>query len=227
MKRFGCIFIIIAIIFVFSFPLHSQMIADITADIETEFGTYHVYPVTITPDAVTYTIDDNLLNISNILNYTSGFSESDLVNLRDNYFFIRPTDYKELYDIYKDCKENEIPIFVSTDAMLHTFHIIYDYALRALEVQKFVLDLDNLNKALLGAMESLYQEIVNDSLKAIVRKSVSYCAVATLLKDSTATVPDFVMDLVNQELELIAAHTGFHLSPIFNSKKIEYIEDYS
>lgn len=227
MKRFGFLFISIAIIFVFSFPLHSQMIADIRSDLETEFGTYHVYPVTITPDAAAYTIDDNLLNISNILNYTSGFSEADLVNLRDNYFFIRPTAYKELYDIYKDCKENEIPIFVTTDAMLHTFHIIYDYALRALEVQKFAADLDNLNKALLDAMKTLYQETDSDSLKAIVRKSVAYCAVATLLKDSTATIPEFVTEIVDSELVLIRAHEGFAKSPIFSNKSVGYIEDYS
>lgn len=205
----------------------SQMIADITSDIETEFGTYHVYPVTINPNAESYTIDDDLMNISDILHYSAGFSEEDLALLKQNYFFVKPTSYKEIYDIYKDCKEREIPVFVTTDALLHTFHIIYDYALRALEVQKFAADLDNLNKALLAEMESLYYNTEDDSLKAIVLKNVAYFGVATKLKDSTATVPQFAADLVQRELEKIAAHQGFEYSPIFNGDEVEYKEDYS
>jgi len=231
MKRFTIILGLIIYLIIWNFGINafaqSQMIANITTDIETEFGTYHPYTVNIIPNSETYSIDDDLGNITNILKFYWDLSEDDIIRLKENYFFVKPTPYKEIYDVYKDCKENEIPVFVTTDAMLHTFHIIYDYALRALEVQNFAADLDNLNKVLLSEMESLYNNTDDDSLKALILKNVAYLGVATKLKDSTAVIPGIATDLVQQELDLIAAHQGFEFSPIFNSTTIEYKEDYS
>ena len=218
---------LVALFLVLSSDIHSQMIADITSDIETEFGTYHPHQVIINPCTETYTVSSDLGNISNILNYYWDLSNEEMTFLKNNNFFLRPTAYKEIFDVYKNCNDDEIPIFVTTDAMLHTFHIIYDYALRALEVQRFAGDLDHLNKALLDAMKTLYYETDNDSLKAIVMKSVAYFGVATYLKDSTSTVPDFVNDLVNDELDLITSYEGFKSSPIFVGDSVDYIEDYS
>jgi hypothetical protein len=218
---------IILSIYHFGVSVHPQTIADITNDVETDFGTYHPYLVTITPAASTYSVNSNFDNVSNFQDLSAIFSESDLNLLRNNYFAVKPTEYKEIFDVYKDCKEREIPIFVTTDAMLHTFHIIYDYALRALEVQKFAQDLDALNKAMLDATEQLYHSTTNDSLKDIIKKSVAYFGVATKLKDEYATVPAFVGNLVQAEIDLITAHEGFANSPIFNDDPIEYIEDYS
>ncbi len=227
MKRFGLLSASILMISIFSYVGLSQMLIDINNDIETEFGTYHVYPVNINPNAESYAIGDNLQNISNLDRFNAKFSNEDLALLEENYFVVKPTAYKEIFDIYKDCKEREFPVFVTTDAMLHTFHIIYDYALRALEVQKFAADLDNLNKTLLTEMESLYYVTEDQSLKDIILKNVAYFSVATKLKDPTAVIPAFAIELVNEELELIDAHGGFGYSPIFNSDAVEYKEDYS
>ena len=210
MKRFRLVSVCILNLFIFSNFGMAQMLIDITSDIETDFGTYHAYPVNINPCAESYAIGDNLQNVSNFDQFSAKFSEADLALLKNNYFVVKPTAYKEIFDIYKDCKEREIPVFVTTDALLHTFHIIYDYALRALEVQKFAADLVNLNKALLTKMELLYNDTEDDSLKAIVLKNVAYVGVATKLKDSTAVIPAFATELVDEELELITAHEGGH-----------------
>ena len=210
----------------------AQMIADIRQDVQTEFGVYHPYVVTITPQAEPYEVAPDFSNVKNFsaLNEFYQFSETERSLLLQNYFIVRPglftrffsERFKQIFDVYKDCKEREIPIFVTTDAMLHTFHVLYDYALRVLEVQRFAHDLDRLNKAMLAEMERLYHATTEDSLKGIVRKNVAYFAVATKLKDPTAVVPPYVADLVQQELDLIAAHQGFTYSPIFG-----YKEDYS
>ncbi|PIS28886.1 MAG: hypothetical protein COT43_05315 [Candidatus Marinimicrobia bacterium CG08_land_8_20_14_0_20_45_22] len=205
----------------------SQMIAEISTDIETEFGTYHPYPVNVKPAVETYSVAADFSNVSNFQSLSSIFSQQDLPLLQNNAFTVKPTQYKEIFDIYKNCKQNEVPIFVTTDAMLHTFHIIYDYALRILEVQKFAPDLENLNQVLLDEMEALYYTTSNNNLKKLVMKNVAYFGVATKLKDTTAIIPAFVTELVNEELELICDHEGFELSPIFNSESVKYKEDYS
>lgn len=210
----------------------AQMIADIRQDVQTEFGVYHPYIVAITPQAEPYEVASDFSNVKNFtaLDEFYQFSEIERSLLLQNYFIARPglfteifsKRFKQIYDLYKDCKEHGIPIFVTADAMLHTFHVLYDYALRVLEVQRFAHDLDHLNKAMLVEMKRLYHATTEDSLKGIVRKNVAYFAVATKLKDPTAAVPPYVADLVQQELDLIEAHQGFTYSPIFG-----YKEDYS
>jgi len=229
MKRFGFLISskIMLIIFILINPAESQMIADVTSNIQTEFGIYHPYLVNITPAAETYSVNPDFSNVSNFQSLIAAFDQQDLPLLQTNAFVVKPTPYKEIFDVYKDCKENEIPIFVTTDAMLHTFHIIYDYALRALEVQKFATDLENLNQALLAEMEKLYHATSNDNLKQIVLKNVAYLAVASKLKNDLTVIPTFTDSLVESELALIAAHQGFDYSPIFNSDEVDYREDYS
>ncbi|HPN74714.1 MAG TPA: DUF3160 domain-containing protein [Candidatus Marinimicrobia bacterium] len=228
MKRFRYpLFFVIFLSLILFNSAQSQVIAEISTDTKTEFGTYHPYKVSVTPSIETYSLPSDYFNVTFNTKYSSYLDQSDIDILQTNQFVVKPTRYKEIFDVYKDCKQNGFPVFVTTDAMLHTFHIIYDYALRALEVQNFAPDLDNLNKALLGTMEALYNNTPDDSLKNIVRKNVAYCGVATKLKDSTAIIPAFVTELVNAELELISAHVGFGKSPIFNSDSVKYKEDYS
>jgi hypothetical protein len=229
MKHFGFLISskILLIIFIFINSAESQMIADVTSNIQTEFGIYHPYLINITPAAETYSVESDFNNVANFQSFASGFNQNDLALLQTNAFVIKPTQYKEIFDVYKDCKENEIPIFVTTDAMLHTFHIIYDYALRALEVQQFAPDLENLNQVLLTEMERIYHATSDANLKQIVLKNVAYFAVASKLKNDLAAIPTCTDSLVESELALIAAHQGFDCSPIFNSEEVQYLEDYS
>ena len=207
--------------------LAQHMIADITEDVETEFGTYHPYPVDVVPSAGPYVVEQDFSNVSNFDDFESIFSDADKDLLAQNYFVVKPSQFKQIYDVYNFCKELHLPIFVTTDAMLHTFHILYDYALRVLEVQRFANDLDNLNKAILATMNEYYTQATSDSLKQIVLRTVAYVSVATVLKDSTVSVPTYVDSLVQGELELIRAHEGFAESPIFTSPSVKYREDYS
>jgi len=223
----------------------AKMIATITEDVETEFGTYHPHPVRITPKARSYEVAEDFSNVGNFAEF--GFSEKDRLLLGRNLFVVKPShtveDFDEsglytrgkvLHEIYQDCKDREIPIFVTTDAMLHTFHILYDYALRALEVERFADDLDRLNKALVAETERQIAASDQDSVRAILRKNLAFFSVAAVLKDEAFAIPSLVSDLVQAELALIEAHEGFAPSPIFRfppeaqvPEALDYVEDYS
>ncbi|MCK5381247.1 MAG: DUF3160 domain-containing protein, partial [Candidatus Latescibacteria bacterium] len=225
--------------------LSAEMIATITEDVQTEFGTYHPNPVRITPKARSYQVSEDFSNVGNFADF--GFSEKDRLLLGRNLFVVKPShtveDFDEfelytrgqvLHEIYRDCKDREIPIFVTTDAMLHTFHILYDYALRALEVERFADDLDRLNKALVAETEQQIAISSRDSVRAILRKNLAFFSVAAVLKDEAFAIPSLVSDLVQAELALIEAHEGFAPSPIFRfppeaqvPEALDYVEDYS
>jgi len=69
-------------------PASAQMIADITTDIETEFGTYHPYVVEIDPRAEQYTVDPGFGNVVNYSDFTFTSVEESL--LAANYFVVSP-----------------------------------------------------------------------------------------------------------------------------------------
>ncbi|MCK4591472.1 MAG: DUF3160 domain-containing protein, partial [Candidatus Latescibacteria bacterium] len=210
---------ILAFCVFFSASVPAQMIADITTDVATEFGTYHPYPVDIVAQVPPYTIQSDFSNVSNFSDFN--FTEQEKTLLLENGFVAAPTSYKQLHDVYKMLKEREVPIFVTTDCMLHTFHILYDNMLRLLEVERFAADLDALNRAMLNEMETMYNQTADPEVKEVLKKNVAYFAVGTKLLDPTVAIPQAVEELVQGELALIEALDRAY-SPIF-----DYEEDYS
>jgi len=198
----------------------AKVIATITKDLQTAFGVYHPYPVRITPSVTPYTLSPDFSNVANFSRFS--FREAEKALLFKNGFVATPSNFKQIYDLYNECKRAEIPIFVTTDAMLHTFHILYDYALRILEMRRLVGILDKLTKDLVEHTQRQYNLAVDGKTRTALLKNLAYCSFAAVLVDRTFSVPSLVKDLVDRELALIDAHQGFASSPIFG-----YPEDYS
>jgi len=220
-KNYLAIFLLFFnILFWSGLTVAQEMIADIAEDVETEFGTYHPYLVNVEPCVEPYTIEPDFSNVVNFNDFT--FSDTDKVLLLQNGFVVKPSYYKQIYDVYNECGDMRIPAFVTTDAVLHTYHILYDYMLRILEVQEFVDDLDSLNRKMLTEAESMYAEATDPDIKEAARKNVAFFAVGSVLLDSTTVIPSYVETPVDAELSLIEAHEFYEYSPIFC-----YWEDYS
>ena len=203
-------------------------IASITNDVKTEFGLYHPYLVACTPAVATYTFSADFSDVAGFSKLSSAFTEPDKSLLRQNHFVSKPSQYKQIYSLYNYAKESGIPQFVTTDAMLHTFHIMYDYALRVLEVKRFADDIKALNHALLERLKEYYGQVsdpADSSLRRVVEKDVAYFTVVeyipqpSLLGGSQLNPGE---EMASGELQLIGAHEGFAPSPIFG-----YLEDYS
>jgi hypothetical protein len=192
----------------------------ITSSISTEFGTYVPNIVNTTPNVPNYIIKPDLGNVANQNLFQFTNKEKEL--LAKNGFVVDQTKYKQVYDIYNDCQKKNIPIFVTTDSMLHVYHILYDYTLRILETRKLYDDLYKLNGTMLKSTMSQYDSATDPLAKSAVKRNLAYFTVASVLLDPSITIPAEVKDIVNAELELIDAHKGFDPSPIFG-----YDEDYS
>ncbi|MDI6791872.1 MAG: DUF3160 domain-containing protein [bacterium] len=198
----------------------TQPLAEITQEVETEFGLYQPYLVDVTPAVPSYIIAGDFSNVSNFKEFAFNEKEEEL--LRANGFVVKRSEYKQVYDVYNDCKKRGRPIFVTTDALLHTFHILYDYTLRDLEVRQFAPDLKGLTQALLQRTQAQYDEADTGAVKEAALKNLAYFAVAARLLDDSFDIPAAVKDVVESELTLIETHAGFSPSPIFG-----YKEDYS
>ncbi len=206
-----------------------NMIADIQNPIQTDFGIYTPRPVTINPNAPACEPGDNLEKVVNLSDYVISEREREL--LKENKFFVTPTTlppiisrasgYNEMFDIYNDCRENGIPIFVTSDALLHTFHLCFDYILRTCEEKRFYADLHLLLHSLFQETLSQYETATDSTVRQACLGNMNYLIVALKLLD-----PAFVEPINGgpylEELSLIESAAGNATSPIFG-----YPEDYS
>ncbi|MDM7917845.1 MAG: DUF3160 domain-containing protein [Methanosarcina sp.] len=149
-------------------------------------------------------------------------------------------------DTYRDLKVADVPIFITSDSLLHLYHIQFDETLKRAESEEFYDELWKLDKALLEASIEDYDS-ASGREKEAARRNVAYFAVALRLlepesyqigqsredlgeiilfdsqeaKQYSIEVPSFVKTDVEAELRLIEAQEG-GISPIF-----KYKEDYS
>jgi len=186
------------------------------------FGAYEPYPVRVQPSLPPYEVELAAVANADLL---AALSDEQRALLEKNGFVVVPSRIPQIYEVYKRAKEEGIPIFVTTDALLHTFHIIYNYALRLIEMEHFVQDLKGLNQAMVQAATEQYASTSGKAREA-AKRNVAFFVVAAKLLDPDFAVPKSVVgevaDLVEKELALIEAHQGFAASPIFG-----YREDYS
>jgi hypothetical protein len=182
------------------------------------FAAYEPYPVEVEPSVQPYAVDLNSVANPDVL---LALSDGQRTLLEENGFVVVPHRAQQIYQIYQAAQDQGQPIFVTTDALLHTYHILYDYTLRFAEIKHFVDDLQGLNEAMLAASLQQVQSTPGQVQEAAER-NVAFFAVASVLLDPGVAVPSEAQDLVQAELSLIEAHSGFAESPIFG-----YKEDYS
>ncbi len=200
-----------------------HMIADITEPVEGEFGTYYPIPVEVDPCVEPWEIEADLSNVVNANDF--GFSEREESLLVANGFVVVPQEgMLEAYDLYNENRDNDVPSFVSADALLHTYHTLFDHLLKQAELLHFVQTLAALNDTLLEAAQQTYQEASQTALASAARRLIGFHGVVACLLDSTQAPPAEVALLVNRELSYIRACSGVVSSPLFG---VAYEEDYT
>jgi hypothetical protein len=182
------------------------------------FAPYVPVEVNVVPDAPAYT--PNLEQIANPW-LTQGLGDAARQALQRNGFVVVPADHTQFYEVYSEDRSANIPAFVTTDALLHTYHVLYDTALRDAESSALMAELRWLTAAMLAYSEQQAQQ-ADGPVQAAANQDVAFFAVAARLLDPAAEIPDHVTLLVASELQLIQAHAGVSRSPIFG-----YDEDYS
>ena len=224
--------IIFVCLLLYLVPCHSQtMVATIKEPVETDFGTYQPFPVDIIPGAEQVNPGDNLENVVNVQNFS--FPATGLDLLKQQHFFVTPvtrfntttgiTGPNEMFDVYNEAREQGIPIFVTTDAMLHTFHLCFDYILRTCEEKRFIEQLNLVLDGLLDETILQYAATENEIVRDALTSNLNYLIVAKKLLDTTYVDVEPINGGASlEELSLIYEANTSYPSPIFG-----YEEDYT
>lgn len=196
-----------------------------------KFATYEEIPVNITPKVPAYSVDKNFGNVSNISEF-SYLSEAAKSLLAKNSFVVVPGWDNEFFPIYETNRYAYIPSFITTDSILHNYHLVFDFLLKQLEQQKLISELKSLNVSMLQEAQSQYNSLKGTEWENAAKRNVGFFAVGSKLLDSSIVVPSLVKSEVDQELALVSAHQGITISPVMaigsSPNSLESLkEDYS
>jgi len=154
--------------------------------------------------------------------------------LKENGFVVTSAYYKEINDIYLECKDANQPIFITTDAVLHTVHIFFDYLLRILEVEKLYDSAVELTDRMLELSIEQFREAHTENVKEAARLNIGFFAVAKRQFDTEYRAGHELEKLVEQECENIKNHKGLEFRELLTYIKNPSIyqtpyayEDYS
>jgi hypothetical protein len=223
---------------------------------EMSFGQYyHLEPLEVQLQAAQYELPLQTSEIANYEEFTSKvpLDEDAVAKLQKNGFVIiqNPFYSREeiITDMYGTLEDDEMPIFITSDSLLHLYHIQFDETLRRIEEKEFYNMIWEIDSKLLRKSIEDYETSSGDTREAARRNMVYFAVALSLLEPDaeqvavddeqaffgeggkflpeesemyTFEVPDVVKDDVEAELALIESHEGFALSPIFH-----YQEDFS
>ncbi len=190
----------------------AQMLADIGMDVSTSFGTYHPYPAVFTPKAPTPQVKSDFSNVQYL---PPGISPVDSALLFNNHFVVRKSPHTQIYDLYNKCTQDGTPVFVTADAVLHTYHVLFDRFLRDLETARFFGKVNRLTDALLDGTQAQNSKTAKPLVREALKSNLAYFSVAKkLLQGETAVIPDSLRAAVDAEIALITQHAGYSYSPV-------------
>jgi hypothetical protein len=186
----------------------------------TGFAPYQPALVSLPATYAGYSLPVDLGSV--VLDESFAFSQAQRQLLSANGFVVKPSEYKEFFHLYEEARYANVPVFITTDSVYHTYHLFFDQILRTLEDNRFQTDLEKLTAGMLWATEGQYDTLKGTTLEEPALRNLGYFAVAQQLLKPGSPIPQAVQQQVEGELALIQAHGGFSESPILG-----YPEDYS
>ncbi len=137
-----------------------------------------------------------------------------------NGFAVRPGDEKEIYDVYLNAKERNQNIFVTTDAVLHTCHIFFDYLLRILEIETLFDHVAELTDRMIVLSKAQYEEAEIEAVREAARLNVGFFSVAKKILVPEYEVELGLKNLAGKELSSMEAHKGLEFREL-----LSYVEN--
>ncbi|NMB35301.1 MAG: DUF3160 domain-containing protein [Firmicutes bacterium] len=184
-------------------------------DLVSEFAAYKEELVNFTPAVSPYKVEHGLSNVTNREMFD--FSPEAERRLVENSFVVVPgQDCREFFMLYETNRYRPVPSFVTTDSMLHNYHLFFSHLLRVIEKEKLVTELRKLTAAMLAESENQFAALQGSDWEDAAKRNMGFFAVAGQLLDLKLRVPAPVKKVVAEELSLIEDHAVIQDSPLMN-----------
>ncbi len=149
--------------------------------------------------------------------FENNLSEEQIKTLLDNGAIILPGNKYDRFEYaYSNLNQKDIPVFITSDSILHLFHLEFNEILKNLEIKKLSPMLKEFLKSSIKESMRQYNGFEDKKLKELSKRNIAYLSVAMKLLDPNYVVTYFVADDVNKELDRIKKHEGFFKSEIMS-----------
>jgi hypothetical protein len=194
-----------------------------------QFAAFKVQPSSVNPVLKPYAVEPGMANVANKDAYP--LSPAMVSLIEQNAFaaqFSTDPDYphKQFYQLYEDGRYENKPVFVTTDSVLHVYHLMFDKVLRTTETKYLIPYLQDLTASLLVETQKQYDTLKGGPAENAARRNLAYFSVAAKLLDPAFTPAADVASIVDEEMQLIDAHAGLNQSAVMGIDGEEFIEDY-
>ncbi len=178
---------------------------------------------TFTPCVPDYAVSPRFSNVRNWKMLSAGFDVEERARLAKNRFLVLDANRHQMSYIYEEntYPENEksvsIPSFVTTDAVLHIYHVFYDYLLRSVETAQLYSSASRMTRAMIESAAAQYGHANNEPVKQAALREIAYLLVpAKALKcDLTGLkIPANAGKLAEADWEQVQSHSGEAVSAI-------------
>ena len=164
-------------------------------------GCYETEELSVSLNASSYLLP---LDVKAIINFAELESSLHLNNnqkqlLEKNGFVLIPWSGDDIVKPYKTLEEQGIPIFVTSDTLLHLYHIQFNEILKRLEEEEFFDKLIDMSLAMLERSIQDYESFTDADLREAARRNAAYFAVALQLLHTPTDGYD--ENKVKQEIE--------------------------
>ena len=164
-------------------------------------SSYKLDGLSITLSAPSYPLPLALEGIANLQHIEAEFqfkaNQREL--LRRNGFVLIPWQGDDIVEPYITMKEREVPIFITSDTLLHLYHIQFNETLKRIEEEEFFDQILDMSKAMLERSIKNYEGFSDSELREAARRNAAYFAVA--LKLLQTPTEGYDEEKLRQEIE--------------------------
>lgn len=174
-----------------------------------------------TPAVESYQVEADLSNVENADRF---YLQDHMVKkLVENNFVVCDGTWSEFFDLYEQNRYLQVPVFVTTDSMMHTYHLYFALLQKNTE-SNYLTDLTGkFSSRMYKDSLAQYQELAGTEWEDAALKNVAFFAVgAELMGEDVADLPADAKAIAGQEQQLILDAQSVEESPLTGD-----LEDYS
>ncbi len=173
------------------------------------------------PSVESYQVEADLSNVENAGRF---YLQDHMVKkLVENNFVVCDGTWSEFFDLYEQNRYLQVPVFVTTDSMMHTYHLYFALLQKNTE-SHYLTDLTGkFSSRMYEDSLAQYQELAGTEWEDAALKNVAFFAVgAELMGQEVADLPTGAKTIASQEQQLILDAQSVEESPLTGD-----LEDYS
>ena len=142
--------------------------------------------------------------------------------LARNNFVVAYGSEAEFFDLYEFNRYAQYASFVTTDSMMHTYHLYFAMLQENTERNYLYGNIERLSKRMYDNCLAQYEELKGSEWEEASRLNTAYFAIACTLLETDIDIPEEVKETVEEEIKKINASDTVAVSEITGA-----MEDYS